>query len=198
MKKSYAKSFLIAIFTLFVSISCDQQFDTPSRLTTNNLLKDKDFLSFMSSVEEARQKILFRQKDLVIFKVTNGVSKPDFDGSLKNASASLEKIRLWAQTKELAIENKNLIVQELGFKNSVEYDQIEQNIQKSRETVVAKYPELLTLPKEERKELFLKVVEQWGKLPTAKTAFRENVICTDCFMNNGFVAWIDNVDKILY
>lgn len=111
MKKSYAKSFLIAIFTLFVSISCDQQFDTPSRLTANNLLKDKDFLSFMSSVEEARQKILFRQKDLVIFNVTNGVSKPDFDGSLKNASTSLEKIRQWGKTKELAIENKNLIVQ---------------------------------------------------------------------------------------
>jgi hypothetical protein len=184
MKKSYAKSFLIAIFTLFVSISCDQQFDTPSRLTANNLLKDKDFLSFMSSVEEARQKILFRQKDLVIFNVTNGVSKPDFDGSLKNANTSLEKIGQWAKTKELAIENKNLIVQELGFKNSVEYDQIEQNIQKSREIVVAKYPELLTLSLETRKDLFLKVVEQWEKLPNAKTAFSENVICTNCFFNN--------------
>ena len=56
MKKSYAKSFLIAIFTLFVSISCDQQFDTPSRLTANNLLKDKDFLSFMSSAGLSHKK----------------------------------------------------------------------------------------------------------------------------------------------
>lgn len=184
MKKSYAKPFLIAIFTLFVSISCDQQFDTPNRLTADSLLKDKDFLSFMSSAEEARQKVLFRQKDLVIFSVVNGVSKPDFDASLRNASASLEKIKQWAQTKDLAVRNKNLIVKELGFENLADYDQIEQNIQTKRGILVNKYPELLTLTQEARKELFLKVIGQWGKSPNAKTSFRENVICTNCFMNN--------------
>ena len=185
MKKLNLKSILSLFLLFFLSFGCEQQVDVPEKLTAAVLLKDNDFLDFMETAEEVRYKVLRRQSDWVIFAEANGVRKPDFSASLKNADNSLEKVRQWGSTKESAIQNKILIVKELGFTDWNEYEQLEEKIAKKRSTLTAKYPVLLTMSVEDRRELLAKVVKKWENIPNTKISTGGwNVLCTNCFFNN--------------
>ncbi|WP_428654760.1 hypothetical protein [Runella sp.] len=167
MKKTYIKSFLTVIITFFISMSCDRQLESAPQLTADKLLKDKDFLSFLSSTEEVRYKVIYRQRDLRTFE---------------RVDSSLKKIQTWGKDPKLTLKNKALIVNELGFESWSAYEKLENDIQKKRALIISKYPELLSLPSEERMDLLLKTIERWDN----SSQIRRNVsdLCPNCFFNN--------------
>ena len=63
-----------------------------------------------------------------------------------------------------------------------EYEKLENEIQKKRTLVISKYPELLSLSSEQRKDLLFKVVKQWDNLPQIRK--NGNDLCPNCFFNN--------------
>lgn len=168
MKKLNLKLFLSLFLLFFISFGCEEQISsTPKKLSAEVLLKDKAFVNFIEVVREMHQKVIYRQRDLGTF--------PKVEGSIK-------KIRDWGKSEESALQNKELIVQELGFEDWNEYINLEKVLEDRRAIFTRKFPNFVNLPNVEKESIFLQAIEKLDKIPQARTS--HNVICPQCFFNS--------------
>jgi hypothetical protein len=134
-------------------------------LTANALLNDKDFVSFMSTVEELRY--------VSVRKVANSRTLPNLEFSLK---------RIETLSQNINTANKELIIKELGFRDYEEYNQLQEALDKKRVLLLHKFPSLSSMDGQKLKSLSSELISKTKTFANTRTSGSD--ICIDCFMNN--------------